>query len=329
MKEDGLRLEQGAESSMRAQGIKDFTSSEQGARICNGSLVALLENQGTGSGPHMTLPLEDSYTDVINKAQRGQGLSDAAMALRTGLSQEKLALVKAGEFDEVAVAKIASGLGLASEALVRMGRCTWRPATVEVPGLAQFTTTFEDMTVNSYIVWDQATRVALAFDTGADCTPMLEYVAKHQLQLANIFLTHTHPDHIADLAKLKSETGGTVALVNSREPCTGAEPFLIEEMAGWLAEGLRVEPLSTWGHSRGGTSYLIKGLARPVVIVGDAIFASSMGGGMVSYSDALRTNRGALLTLPPETVVCPGHGPMTSIGEELENNPFFPVIKRA
>ena len=142
--------------------------------------------------------------------------------------------------------------------------------------------------------------------------------------VTHILVTHTHPDHVADLEKLKFSTHGTVALVNSREPHPGAESFLIEEMAGWLAEGLRVEPLSTWGHSRGGTSYLIKGLSRPVVIVGDALFAGSMGGGMVSFSDALRTNRSALFTLPEEAIVCPGHGPMTTIGEERQNNPFYP-----
>jgi hydroxyacylglutathione hydrolase len=272
----------------------------------------------------MTLPLEDLYTDVINKAQRGQGLSDAALALRSNLTQDKLALVKGGEFDEVAVGKVASGLGLSSAALVNLGRGEWLPEPVKLQGLAQFTTTFEDMTVNSYITWDPATKVALAFDTGADCSPMLHFIRQHELQLANIFLTHTHPDHVADLERLKVESGGTIALINSREPHPGAESFVIEEMAGWLAEGLRVEPLSTWGHSRGGTSYLIKGLARPVVIAGDAIFAGSMGGGLVSYSDALRTTRSCLLSLAGDTIICPGHGPMTTVAEEKQNNPFFP-----
>ena len=64
-----------------------------------------------------------------------------------------------------------------------------------------------------------------------------------------------------------------------------------------------------------------------MAIVGDALFAQSMGGGMVSYRDALETNRKALFTLPDDTVVCPGHGPMTSIGEEKRVNPFFPEFK--
>ena len=72
---------------------------------------------------------------------------------------------------------------------------------------------------------------------------------------------------------------------------------------------------------------MINGLERPIAIVGDALFAGSMGGGMVSYIDALKTNRQYIFTLPDHTVICPGHGPMSSIGEEKKNNPFYPEFK--
>ena len=65
-------------------------------------------------------------------------------------------------------------------------------------------------------------------------------------------------------------------------------------------------------------------LLDPLAVVGDALFAGSMGGGMVSYQDALRTNREKIMTLPDETIICPGHGPMSTIAEEKQNNPFFP-----
>ena len=71
-------------------------------------------------------------------------------------------------------------------------------------------------------------------------------------------------------------------------------------------------------------TYIIDGLAKPVAVVGDAIFAGSMGGGVVSYMDALRTNREKIISLSDETILCPGHGPITSVGEEKMNNPFFP-----
>jgi hydroxyacylglutathione hydrolase len=57
--------------------------------------------------------------------------------------------------------------------------------------------------------------------------------------------------------------------------------------------------------------------------VGDSLFAGSMGGGNVSYQDALRNNLEKILTLPDETIICPGHGPMTTVGEEKLHNSFF------
>ncbi len=71
----------------------------------------------------------------------------------------------------------------------------------------------------------------------------------------------------------------------------------------------------------------MRGLARPVAIVGDAIFAGSMGGGKVSYADALATNRKEIFSLPDDTIIAPGHGPMTSVGEEKARNPFYPEFK--
>ena len=70
-------------------------------------------------------------------------------------------------------------------------------------------------------------------------------------------------------------------------------------------------------------TYVIEGLKRPVAIVGDSLFAGSMGGGSVSYEDALQNNLKKILTLPDETMLCPGHGPMTTVGEEKVHNPFF------
>ena len=72
----------------------------------------------------------------------------------------------------------------------------------------------------------------------------------------------------------------------------------------------------THGHSVGGITYVIDGLEKPVAVVGDAIFAGSMGGGMVSYKDALRTNREKIMSLTDDTILCPGHGPLTTVGEE-------------
>ena len=91
---------------------------------------------------------------------------------------------------------------------------------------------------------------------------------------------------------------------------------------------LTIETRSTWGHSPGGVTYVVRGLVRTVAIVGDAIFAGSMGGGGISYKDALETNRENILSLPDETVLCPGHGPLTTVGEQKKLIPSFPSLEK-
>jgi glyoxylase-like metal-dependent hydrolase (beta-lactamase superfamily II) len=86
---------------------------------------------------------------------------------------------------------------------------------------------------------------------------------------------------------------------------------------------LTIEARKTTGHTVGGVTYVVTGLARPVAIVGDALFAGSAGGGLISWHDVLATCREEILTLPPDTIICPGHGPLTTVAEELAHNPLF------
>ena len=266
----------------------------------------------------MPVPMEDNFADVASKAQRGLGLADRALAQRAGITVADLHQVKSEQYDAATLRKIAPLLGLNAQALAALPG--YRPAAVEVAGLAAFTTAYGGMGVNSYLVWDAASGDAAAFDTGTDCAAMLEALHSQNVKLRGIFLTHTHGDHLADLEKLQTATGAPV-YVSEREPLRGAETFTAGRE--FACGRLRIATRSTWGHSRGGTTYLIHGLERPVAVVGDALFAGSMGGGMVSYADALRTNRAEIFTLPPQTILCPGHGPMTTVGEERAHNPFF------
>ena len=266
------------------------------------------------------IPLEDTPADIVGKAMRGLKLADSEVAEKAGVSAAEVASFRAGGFDEEVARAVAPLLHLNAGALVAMGKKEWRPKPVEVAGLAAFNTPFEDMTVNSYVVFDHETGDAVAFDTGADCSGMLEFLAREKLTLKLILLTHTHGDHILELDRLKEITGAP-AFVGNREPLEGAESFA--EGREFRCGALRIETRLTWGHSPGGITYVVHGLEKPVAVDGDAVFASSMGGGGVSYADALRTNREQILTLPDDTVLCPGHGPLTTIGEEKAHNPFF------
>lgn len=267
------------------------------------------------------MTLEDDFTDILAKAQRGWNLDDAELARVAGIDEAVWRLLKSGKLDEASLAKAASALRLNFPALRAIARGEYRPAPIpEIDGLRTFTTSFHGMLVNSFLVWDPTTREAAFFDTGADGRPMLEACSSLGLTVKTIFLTHTHSDHIHDLSRLQEKTGARV-FVSDREPLKDAKTFPAETR--FHVGGLDIQTFSTIGHSRGGTTYFIRGLARPLAIVGDALFGGSMGGGMFSYRDALETNRSCILTLPEETIVCPGHGPLTTVGEQKTANPFF------
>jgi len=248
----------------------------------------------------MRIPLEDNFDDIIGKACRGLRIRSPA-----------------GPLDEIRIRQLASALGLGANALVSSYRQTWYPNDPgPINGLAMFTTPFGDMMVNSYVVFDPVTREAAAFDTGADCTGMLAL----NMNIRQVFLTHIHSDHVGELDRLKQRTGAQ-AFISMREPLAGAEPFADDRK--FQVGRLRVQPRRTSGHTRGGTSYVVTGLAHHLVFTGDALFAGSMGGALVDYREALQTNRENIFSLPADTVICPGHGPLTTIGEEQQHNPFF------
>jgi len=273
----------------------------------------------------MAIPLEDTVADIIGKAQRGLRISDSQLAERSGVSAEKIRTLREGEFDAEAAERIAPVLGLDGGALCRLGMGKWEPETLtEVQGLAQFNTTYGDMTVNAYLVWDPTTREAVAFDTGADWSAMRERIEQEKIQVKLVLLTHAHPDHVADLARLSRTTQAPV-YISELESAEGAQG--IKEGKRFQLGSLEIEARLTSGHSPGGMTFVVNGLSRPIAVVGDSLFAGSMGGGNVSYEDALRNNREKVLTLPDETVVCPGHGPLTTVGKEKRDNPLFARVR--
>jgi hydroxyacylglutathione hydrolase len=268
----------------------------------------------------MAIPLEDNFTDIIGKAQRGLGISDSQLAEKSGVSVDAIRQLRDGRFERATLDQIAPALQLDSDALADLAQEKWQPNEIRLDGLAQFNTPYDDMTVNAYLVWDPASKEAVAFDSGASCSAMLKYSQDSGLTIKLILLTHAHSDHIADLGRLKGATGAPIYL-SSRENAPGARA--IEEGKTFTVGKLDIESRLTWGHSPGGMTFVVRGMAQPVAIVGDSLFAGSMGGGNVSYEDAVRNNLEKIFTLPNETILGPGHGPMTTVGEEKRHNPFF------
>ena len=248
----------------------------------------------------MTEPLEDHFADIVRKAQRGLGLPGSPLpALEPDIRQ------------------LASTLRLQPDALLASARRSWHPApTPPIAGLHRFVTDYGEMTVNSFVVIDPATGQAAAFDTGMDCSGMLAL----GVSIQQVFLTHTHSDHIHDLPRLLEKTHAR-AWVSARDPLAAAETFA--DGAEFQIGKLRVETRKTDGHALGGTTFFVTGLGKPLAFTGDALFAGSMGGApQRSWPQALASLRTQILTLPADTILCPGHGPLTTVAEEKIHNPF-------
>ena len=268
------------------------------------------------------IDLEDNHEDILKKAMRGLGIGKNEMTKRLGVKKSEIEAILSGGVEENLINAMAGELKLDGGKLIRSAKKEWFPAPLEIVGLKQFSSVYGDMIVNAYIIWDEVTRNAWILDTGTDAQPILAFIEEEKLKVDAIFLTHTHRDHISCLGDLCEKTGNPKVFVHQLELFNGCEP--IEEGFQHSMDSLSLVAKLTHGHSVGGLTYVIDGLEQPIAVVGDAIFAGSMGGGMVSYKDALRTNREKITTLPDSTILCPGHGPMTTVSEEKQNNPFFP-----
>jgi glyoxylase-like metal-dependent hydrolase (beta-lactamase superfamily II) len=269
------------------------------------------------------IPLEDNFTDIIGKAQRGLKITDEDLAKRAEVSLADLAEVKKGIPIIPVIRRIARHLRLGPDALEAIALKTWYPSQPNFPtGFAIFNTPYEDLTVNSYLVWDGRSKQAAAFDTGTSCEAMLDTINAEKLKLVYIFITHTHEDHIADLAKLAESTKAEI-WSSELEPVSFPNAKQFKENGHFHLGPLSIKTLLTSGHSPGMTTYYITGLSWPLAVVGDAIFAGSMGGSATHFGEQLENNRRKLLVLPRDTVFACGHGPLSTLGQEKIHNPFF------
>lgn len=271
--------------------------------------------------------LEDHLGDIVRKARLMTNSSAAIAAKAAGLTEAELsALEDSGTFSvRPNFAALAHLIGLDGTKLEGIAN-GWLPAKPELkrwPGFRVFTTAGDDMTVNCFLVWDESTREAAVFDTGFDAKLMLDTIAAEQLQLRHIFITHTHADHIADLGTLRA--AAPTARIRSNSKSAPADqriqPGAVVQI-GRLSVACRETP----GHAVDGVTYVISnwpGNAPQVAVVGDAVFAGSMGRGNQSWELARQKVREHILTLPPQTLLCPGHGPLTTVADETAHNPFF------
>ena len=194
---------------------------------------------------------------------------------------------------------------------------------------------------NCSIIGDETTREAMVIDPGDDIAEVLSLLQKHNLQVKQIVITHAHIDHVGGAMKLRVATCAPI-LINENDYALlkmldvqaawlGMQNPGKVEIANSLAESDKVQAgalianvIHTPGHTEGSICLYFPDEQK--LIAGDTLFAGSIGrtdlpGG--SFDKIIRSLHGKLLALPDETVVVPGHGPLTSIGEERQSNPFL------
>ena len=198
---------------------------------------------------------------------------------------------------------------------------------------------------NTYIVIDSDTKDCIIIDPGmmtpAEVSAVDNFIEEKKLKVNIILLTHLHIDHAMGVNHLKEKYGVEV-YANEKDAILGAriaeqiqlfhlpitlgkvtiDQYLNEKDAITFG-GLQLTAISTPGHSPGSLSYYNSD--KKIVFTGDALFKQSIGrtdlpGG--DYATLINSITEKILTLPDSTIICPGHGPTTTVKDEKKFNPY-------
>jgi hydroxyacylglutathione hydrolase len=194
---------------------------------------------------------------------------------------------------------------------------------------------------NCSVIGDEGTREGLVIDPGDDTDRILSALNKHRLTLKQIIITHAHIDHVGGAMKLKQATGAPILLnkndyallkmldvqaawIGAPVPGPVAIDESLEDQDSIQIGNLSAVAMHTPGHTEG--SLCLYFPSEKKLIAGDTLFAGSIGrtdlpGG--SFNKIITSIHDRVLTLPDDTIVVPGHGALTTIGAERENNPFL------
>jgi len=191
---------------------------------------------------------------------------------------------------------------------------------------------------NCYVVGDESSKDGMIIDPGAEADQIMRVVEDLGLNIKLIVLTHGHMDHVGALKEVKEVTGAQIAIhtedapslqgsimrhmfSRSSEPLPSPDVLLKEGDTVDVGE-LHFQVLHTPGHTPGGICLLAEG----IVFTGDTLFNFGIGRADfpgASYDQEVESIRNKLMPLPDNTIVCPGHGPDTTIGVERKVNPFL------
>jgi len=195
------------------------------------------------------------------------------------------------------------------------------------------------MEVNCYILASREGSPAIIIDPGDQEPKLRRVLDKHKLKPAFIINTHGHYDHIGcddkfkvpvyihkkDADFLKNPELNFSALFAL--PCrVKSEIRVLEDGSGVGLDDIRLKVMHMPGHTPGGIALLLEKPVNKIVFTGDSLFCQGIGRTDFSGADGsllIKSIKEKLLVLADDTVIYPGHGPSSTIGEEKRNNPFL------
>ncbi|MGJ8644640.1 MAG: MBL fold metallo-hydrolase [Luteolibacter sp.] len=250
--------------------------------------------------------LEDEFPDVISKAMLGRGIDAPTLAAKTGVSPTAISSLLDGEMDPATAALISPALGLDSAALIALP--TYQPKPLNLSGIHRIEVPFGQWTVNAWLIEVDGT--SLLFDTGHRPNDVPESLNGNLPDA--VFITHHHPDHI----------GGEDALRKCNLRIISETEALAER--NFTFGSLTISAVDLSGHKTPTAGYFIKGMDSKLLISGDAIFAGSIGKchNSADLQTAFANLRRVLTQAGDDCIILPGHGPATTVAQELASNPF-------
>jgi hydroxyacylglutathione hydrolase len=273
--------------------------------------------------------LEDFFGDIVGKAMRGLGKGSDEIRTVTGLSDSDLGRIASYDLipDDDTIRKLAVALSLDGEKLIRVAH-GWVPEGGNDPLMTERIRVDRvilsaGMEVNAYVLGCLETGEGALIDAGGQPDRISLLIDASSVRITHILVTHGHGDHVGAVGEMKSRTGGRVY-------CSAADAGMLssgvvdEHVAdGWSGEvgAVKVTAHELPGHTTGGIGFYTGG----AFFSGDALFAASLGGarGVDVYTGQIDSVREKVLSLPVDTRIFPGHGPVTTVGQEIANNPCF------
>ena len=271
--------------------------------------------------------LEDEFSDVLKKAQRGTGTSTSALARATGIEAELIGAWAAGDAapDDAQARALARVLKLDPGKLADAAAVRWHPDPISLPDVRHHPQ--DPHPSNGYVFFIEGSRRAALVDPAGIPANLLRVLREGAYNLEYILITHKHADHCDATQPVYAAFPDAKIVMHQADVKaigTLASKALMVKDGEELSFGddARIRMLHTPGHTDGSSSYLFKS----TVFTGDTLFAGSVGGAYgdaSTYDDILNSVSSKLFALPDETVLMPGHGPPSRIGWEKSHNPFF------